>query len=161
MTLQVTQQAAIGYIFSHYVDRVSLRTHSIEFHQLGMVEFPGNNRFSKFSTEFPYSIFQMSLKRITRSFLFIFPLLFELRKRGEGVGSDSGSISPWRQKMLPPIWHWQPRQPLSHCGYLLSFPTENQGSKGLLVLGHLENTHDWFGGSYTLTAITSILKQLT
>lgn len=83
MTLQVIKQAAIGYIFSHYVYRVFLWTHSVEFHQLGMAEFPGNNRFSKFSTEFPHSIFQMSWGRIILRFLFILISPFYLIRERE------------------------------------------------------------------------------
>lgn len=131
MTLQVIQQAAIGYIFSHYVYRVSLWAHSIEFYQLGMVEFPGKNRFSKFSTEFPHSIFQMSWKRITHRVLFLLtsPLLLEQRRGGKCFGSYSGSISLWRWEMLPYIGHRQPQKQFSSCGCCVQLSYRESGKQ--------------------------------
>lgn len=149
MTLQVIKQAAIGYIFSHYVYRVSLWAHSVEFHQLGMVEFPGNNRFSKFSIEFPHSIFQMPWKRIMRRFLFVLlsPLLLEQR-RGKCFGYILGALAFGGKECFFMLDINNPSRNLAVVGAVFDFPARNQGSKGLVpwkshwVSWHLENFQD-------------------
>ena len=63
-------------------------------------------------------------------FVLISALILE-QKRGESLGSDSGSISLWRQKKAASYWTLTTSASIKLLWVLIQLSSENQGSSGL------------------------------